>query len=46
MKELLASMLFSDKTVSKKRIALRRLKKKGLDARFIKMLIRVLEYNQ
>ena len=46
MKELLASILFSDKTVSKKRIALRRLKKKGLDARFIKMLIRVLEYNQ
>ena len=46
MKELLADILFSDKSISKKRINLRKLKKKGLDSRFIKMLIRVLEYNQ
>ncbi len=46
MKELLAKILFSDKSISKKRIELRKLKRKGLDVRFIKMLIRVLEYNQ
>ena len=46
MKEKLASILFSDASISKKRINLRKLKKKGLDIHFIKMFIRILEYNQ
>lgn len=44
MKELLVKILLSDMDVSKKRIELKKLRKRGLDMRFIKMLIRVLEY--
>ncbi len=43
MKEHLASILLGDLSLTKKRIELKKLKKKGLDIRFIKMLIRVLE---
>ena len=46
MKELLAEILLSDTSITSKRISLRKLNRKGLDNRFIKMLISVLEYNQ
>ncbi len=46
MKETLAEILFSEIDINKKRIELKKLKRKGLDTRFIRMLIRVLEYAQ
>ena len=44
MKEELAAILFSNVAIKKKRIAIRKLKKKKLDEKFIKMFIRLLEY--
>lgn len=43
-KELIASVIYSDLPVDKKRIAMRKLKKKGIEIRFIRMFIRLLEY--
>lgn len=37
-------VLFSDKPIKDKRIAMRRLKRKGLDSVFIKMFLKLLEY--
>lgn len=44
LKERIASILFSDKEISKKRIEIRKLKAKGLSTLFIKMFIKLLEY--
>lgn len=40
----LDKILFSKKTIKEKRIAIRRLKRKGLDEIFIKMFLKLLEY--
>ena len=39
-------ILFSDIDVRKKRIAIRKLKRKGLDSKYIKIFINLLEYIQ
>ena len=44
LKEKIASILFSDMTIRKKRIAIRKLKHSGLNKLFIKMFIKLLEY--
>lgn len=44
LKEKIADILFSDKTIRKKRIAIRKLKSSGLNRLFIKMFIKLLEY--
>lgn len=44
LKEKIASILFSDMTIRKKRIAIRKLKHNGLNKLFIKMFIKLLEY--
>jgi len=44
LKERLASIIFSDKPVSKKRIEVKKLKKSGLEEIFIKMFLKLLEY--
>lgn len=46
LKEKLASVMFSDLDISKKRIEVRKLSKYGLDQLFIKMFIKLLEYIQ
>lgn len=43
-KELIDKIMFSDMTVRKKRIAVRRLKNKGLDRKFIQLCLKLLEY--
>ena len=44
LKERLASIIFSNLSTKKKRIAVRKLKKAGLDEIFIKMFLKLLEY--
>lgn len=44
LKEKLASIIFSDLPINKKRIAVRKLKNAGLNELFIKMFIKLLEY--
>ena len=44
LKELLDEVLFSDLEVRKKRIKIRKLKRKGLDSKYIKIFINLLEY--
>ena len=44
LKEKLSAVIFSDAPINKKRIALRKLKKSGLDDIFIKMFINLLAY--
>ena len=44
LKDTIASILFSDLPVNKKRIEIRKLKRKGLDARSIKIFLRLIEY--
>lgn len=44
MKEKIDAVLFSDLTIQKKRIEIRKLGRKGLDKKFIKMFIKLLEY--
>ncbi len=44
MKEELDEVLFSDLTIKKKRIAVRKLKRKGLEPKFIKLFLKLLEY--
>ncbi|MCI9110794.1 MAG: DUF5110 domain-containing protein, partial [Bacilli bacterium] len=44
MKEEIDRILFSDLTIQRKRIEVRKLGKKGLDKKFIKMFIKLLEY--
>ena len=44
LKDKIASILFSNLTIKKKRILIRKLKKDKLDPKFIKMFLRLLEY--
>lgn len=44
LKDKIASILFSNLTIKKKRIQIRKLKKDKLDSKFIKMFLRLLEY--
>lgn len=44
LKEKIDSILFSDLTIRKKRIEIRKLKRKGLEPKFVKMFINLLEY--
>ena len=44
--EQIDKVLFSDIDVRKKRIAIRKLKRKGLDSKYIKIFINLLEYIQ
>lgn len=44
LKEKIDAIIYSDKDTSKKRIAIRKLKKDGLNPLFIKMFIKLLEY--
>ena len=46
LKDKLVEILFSDLDVKKKRIKIRKLKKKGLDSKYIKIFINLLEYIQ
>ncbi len=44
LKEMLASIIFSDMDIKKKRIEIRKLKNKGLDKKFISMFMKLMEY--
>lgn len=44
LKEKIASIIFSNLDISKKRIAIKKLNKEGLDSTFIKMFMKLLEY--
>lgn len=44
MKEKMDSILFSDLPIKKKRIAIRKLGNKGLDKKFVKLFLNLLEY--
>ena len=44
MKEKIDNILFSDLPISKKRIEIRKLSRVGLDKKFVKMFLRLLEY--
>ncbi len=44
LKEKIALVIYSDKSIQKKRIALRKLKKDGLDKIYIRMFLKLLEY--
>lgn len=44
LKEQIAAIIFSDMKINRKRIAIRKLKKSGLNTNFIKMFIKLLEY--
>ena len=46
LKEVIDELLFSDLEIRKKRIKLRKLKRKGLDSKYIKIFINLLEYIQ
>lgn len=46
LKEKIASIFFNDLDIKKKRIAVRKLKKDGLDPLFIRMFLKLLEYMQ
>jgi len=44
LKEDIAAIIFNEEAINKKRIALKKLKKKGLSDEFIKMFIKLLDY--
>jgi len=44
LKEKIATVIYSDMTINKKRIALRKLKNDGLDKIYIRMFLKLLEY--
>ncbi len=44
LKEKLDTILFSDRPVSKKRIEIRKLKRKGLESKYVKIFLKLLEY--
>lgn len=46
LKELIDKILFSDLTIKKKRIEIRKLSSKGLEKKFIKLFLKILEYIQ
>ena len=44
LKEEIASIIFSDQEIKSKRITIRKLRIKGLNSKYIKMFIKLLEY--
>ena len=44
MKDLIDKVLFSDLTIKKKRIEIRKLRSKGLEHKFVKLFLKLLEY--
>ena len=44
MKEEIAEIMFGEETISRKRIAIRKLKKKGLSKEYIGLFLKLLEY--
>lgn len=44
LKNKIDEVLFSDKTIQKKRIGIRRLKNKGLESKFVKLFLKLLDY--
>jgi len=44
MKEMIDKILFSDLSIKKKRIEIRKLSNKGLERKFIKLFLKILEY--
>lgn len=44
LKELVASILFSEEDIKKKRISIRKLRRKGLHPKYITMFLKLLEY--
>ena len=44
LKEDIASIIFSEETISRKRIAIRKLKKKGLSREYMQLFLKLLEY--
>ena len=44
LKENIASIMFSDNTITKKRIAIRKLKRQGLSHEYMKLFLKLLEY--
>ena len=44
MKEKIDSILFSKDPIKKKRISIRKLAKDGLDKKFVRMFLKLLEY--
>ncbi len=44
MKDLIDKVLFSDLTIKKKRIEIRKLRRKGLEHKFVKLFLKLLEY--
>ena len=44
LKEDIAAIMFGDDTISHKRIAIRKLKKRGLSKEYIQLFLRLLEY--
>ncbi len=44
LKEKIAEVMFSDNTISKKRIAIRKLKRQGLAKEYMKLFLKLLEY--
>ena len=44
LKELIDHILFSDLTIKKKRIEIRKLANKGLERKFIKLFLKILDY--
>ena len=44
LKDKIASILFSNLTIKKKRIQIKKLRRDKLDSKFIKMFLRLLEY--
>ena len=44
MKEKIDAIIFADMPIKKKRIAIRKLRRKGLERKFIKLFLRLLEY--
>ena len=44
MKENIAAILFSDLEIKSKRIEIRKLRAKGLNGKYIRMFIKLLEY--
>ena len=44
LKEIVASILFSEEDIKKKRINIRKLRRKGLHPKYITMFLKLLEY--
>ena len=44
MKEIIDSILFSNLPIKKKRIEIRKLRRKGLERKFVRLFLKLLEY--